>query len=44
MRWHLDYANKVFEAAGRRILSLSMPSELDSFITRGRVEDWTEGA
>jgi hypothetical protein len=40
MRWHLEYANRVYREAGRRILNLSRPSELDSIIARGDPAEW----
>ncbi len=37
---HFGLIGKVYKDAGRRIINLSPPSELDEFFERGRIEDW----
>ena len=38
--YHLGLMGKMYKNAGRRIINLSPPSELDEFYERGRIEDW----
>lgn len=41
--YHLRIAGEAYKEAGRRIVNLSLPSVLDEYFERGRMEDWTDG-
>jgi len=39
--YHLGIARLVYDDAGRRIVNLSPPSDLDEYLERGEIEEWT---
>ena len=41
--YHLRIAGEVYKEAGRRIVNLSLPSVLDEYYERGKMEDWVSG-
>lgn len=38
--YHLRIAGEAYKEAGRRVVNLSLPSVLDEYFERGRIEDW----
>lgn len=40
MDYHFKIASEIYKKDGRRIVNLSLPSDLDEFLERGKIEDW----